>query len=173
MKINRIYLLINCLWEGLRFLLLFFALSITFQRLLLADPQAIFWLVLAVSGSLLLPAALLFLYLAPQRNLPLLKLVRLGKILGLVATLLLLFMEPFEPGLSASPAVDLPIALTPFSVVLAVTVVDLVFVFLLLAYRLEEQREGTAGGDSGEAGRMRQLGRGLPWSSFFRKNSRG
>ena len=134
MKIKRILLLINSLWELARFLLLFLALSFAFRSALLADRSTIYWLILLGSGQLVLPAGMVMLYLDPSRFAPLLNLVRLGKFLGILAGLLLLFLSPFGAALRFSAGLGLPSALVPYTIVVGASIVDLVFLFLLFLW---------------------------------------
>ena len=134
MKIKRILFLINCLWELARVFLLFTALALAFRRTLLEDRAFVYWLVLLGSGQLVLPAALVILYLDPARFAPLLNLVRLGKFLGILASLLLVFLLPLSSGLFPASALPVPFAVVPFSIVIGMTIVDLLFLFLLFLW---------------------------------------
>jgi len=134
MKIKRILLLINSLWELARFFLLFLAMGVAFRLTLLRDSAAIYWLILLGSGQLLLPAALLMLYLDPLRFAVLLNLVRLGKFLGILAGLLLVFLSPFGAGLRLPGGLGLTSTLVPYTIVIAMSIVDLVFLFLLFLW---------------------------------------
>jgi hypothetical protein len=134
MRIKRILFLINSLWELARFLALFLALAVTFRPVLLSDPAAVYWLILLASGQLLLPAAMVLLYLDPGRFAALLNLVRLGKFLGILAGLMLVFVSPFRTVLRFAGGFGLPSALVPYTVVIAVLIVDLIFVLLLFLW---------------------------------------
>jgi hypothetical protein len=134
MKIKRFLFLINSLWELARLFLLFAALTIAFRRPLLEDRSAVYWLVLLGSAQLLLPAALLLLYLDPARFDSLLNLVRLGKFLGILAALMLVFLVPLTAGVIPGGAMPLPFAVVPFTMVVGITIADLVFLFLLFLW---------------------------------------
>jgi hypothetical protein len=134
MKIKRFLFLINSLWELARLFLLFAALVIAFRRPLLEDRGAVYWLVLLGSAQLILPAALVLLYLDPVRFAPLLNLVRLGKFLGILAALMLVFLVPLGAGVLPGGAVPVPFAVVPFTIVVGVTIADLVFLFLLFLW---------------------------------------
>lgn len=139
MKIRRIFFLLNSIWELVRFLSLFLAVWITFQQVLETDRQAIFWLVLFGNGGLLVAAALLFLYVDPPRFRVLLNFVRLGKILGLFSALLLIILEPFGTGLQSSLSLSFPpYRIAPLSILLLIAAADLIFLFLLFSYQIEE-----------------------------------
>ncbi len=144
MKIRRIFFLLNSIWELVRFLFLFLAVWITFQQVLETDSQAIFWLILFGNGGLLVAAALLFLYVDPPRFRVLLNLVRLGKGLGLFSALLLIILEPFGTGLQSLSLSFLPYRIAPFSILLLVAVADLIFLFLLFSYQIEESHPTSA-----------------------------
>jgi hypothetical protein len=88
------------------------------------------------NGGLLVAASLLFLYVDPRRFRVLLNLVRLGKILGLFSALLLIILEPI--GIGSLSVGFLPYRIAPFSLLLVVSVADLIFLFLLFSYQIEE-----------------------------------
>ena len=134
MKIKRILLLINSLWELARFLLLFLALGFAFRTTMLTDRSAVYWLILLGTGQLLLPAALVLLYLDPVRFAALLNLVRLGKFLGILAGLLLVFLSPFGANLRLPGAVGISSALVPYTMAIGISIVDLIFLFLLFLW---------------------------------------
>jgi len=90
------------------------------------------------NGGLLAAAALLFLYVDPPRFRALLNLVRLGKTLGLFSALLLIILEPFAAGLQSLSLSSPPYRIAPFSILLLVAVADLIFLFLLFSYQIEE-----------------------------------
>ena len=138
MKIRRIIFLLNSIWELVRFLFLFLAVWITFQRVLETNSQAIFWLMLFGNGGLLVAAALLFLYVDPPRFRALLNLARLGKGLGLISALLLIILEPFGAGPQGLSMSFLPYRIAPFSILLLIVVADLIFLFLLFSYQIED-----------------------------------
>ena len=93
--------------------------------------------VLFGSPGLLMPAALLFLYFDPQRFGVLLNLTRLGKLLGLLSALLLIILEPLGTGLRDLSFSFLPYRIAPFSILLIVAVIDLIFLFLLFSFQFE------------------------------------
>jgi hypothetical protein len=75
----------------------------------------------------------------PPRFRVLLNLVRLGKILGLFSALLLIILEPIGTGLRFVTVGFLPYRIAPFSLLLIVSVADLIFLFLLFSYQREEK----------------------------------
>jgi hypothetical protein len=158
MKIKRILFLINSLWELARFLLLFLGLGIAFRLMLLADRSAIYWLILLGSGQLVLPAALVMLYIDPLRFGSLLNLARLGKFLGILSSLLLIFLSPLSVDLGLVGGLGASFAAVPYSMVIGVTIVDLVFLFLLFLWngtKLPEHRETPLDAPSDTAGTPR------------------
>lgn len=137
MKIRRVLFLIAAIWELLRFCAIFLAGWIVFRQVLETNDQGIYWLLIIGNGGLLVTASLLFLFVDPPRFRVLLNLVRLGKILGLFSALLLIILEPIGTGLRFPPAGFLPYRFAPFSLLLVVSVVDLIFLFMLFSYQLE------------------------------------
>jgi hypothetical protein len=138
MKIRRAFFLVAAIWELLRFCIIFLAGWIVFRQVLEANDQGIYWLLIIGNGGLLVTASLLFLFVDPPRFRVLLNLVRLGKTLGLFSALLLIILEPIGTGLRFLPAGFLPYRFAPFSLLLAVSVADLIFLFLMFSYQLEK-----------------------------------
>ena len=138
MKIRRIFFLINSLWELARFLALFLAAVLALGEAAAANAQAPRWLLVLAAPGLALPAGFLFLYLEPRRHAALLGPLRLAKLLGLCASLMLLLASPFELlrggllrdvlGLGAP-------TLVPLLILAAVVVVDLALLLALLPSR--------------------------------------
>jgi len=138
MKIRRVFFLITAIWDLLRFFAVFLAVWIVFRRTLETNNQGIYWLLILGNGGLLTSASLLFLYVDPERFRVLLNLVRLGKILGLFSALLLIILEPVGTGLRFLSLGVVPYRIAPFSILLVASVVDLIFLFLLLSYQIEK-----------------------------------
>jgi hypothetical protein len=111
---------------------------IIFRQILETNSQGIYWLLVLGNGGLLVTASLLFLYMDPRHFRVLLNLVRLGKILGLFSALLLFILEPIGTGLRFLYMEFLPYRIAPFSLLLIVSVADLIFLFLLFSYQIEE-----------------------------------
>jgi hypothetical protein len=137
MKIHRVFLLIAAIWELLRFCAVFLAVWIVFRRVLETGSQGTYWLLVLGNGGLLAAAALLFLFVDPPRFRALLNLVRLGKILGLASALLLILLEPVGTGLRFLTVGVPPLWFAPFSLLLVVSVADVIFLFLLFSYRID------------------------------------
>ncbi|MBN2553667.1 MAG: hypothetical protein JXB06_12900 [Spirochaetales bacterium] len=150
MKIRRMFFLFNAIWELVRFCCLFLAVWLVFHQILETNRQAVFWLLVFANGGLLMTAALLFLYLDPRRFRALLNLVRLGKILGLFSALLLIVLEPVGTSLRFLSIGFFPYGIAPFTLLLAVCVVDLIFLFLLFSYQ-----KGQSSRSAGNAGTAR------------------
>jgi hypothetical protein len=138
MKIHRVVFLIAGIWELLRFCTVFLAVWITFRQILETNSQGIYWLLVLGNGGLIVAASLLFLYVDSRRFGVLLNLVRLGKILGLFSSLLLIILEPVGTSLRFLSIGFLPYRIAPFSLLLVVSVTDLIFLFLLFSFRGEE-----------------------------------
>jgi len=138
MKIRRVFFLITAIWDLLRFFAVFLAVWIVFRRTLETNNQGIYWLLILGNGGLLTSASLLILYVDPERFRVLLNLVRLGKILGLASALLLIILEPVGTGLRFLSLGVVPYRIAPFSILLVASVVDLIFLFLLLSYQIEK-----------------------------------
>lgn len=134
--------MITAIWELLRFCAVFLAVWIVFRQILETNSQGIYWLLVLGNGGLLVAASLLFLYVDPRRFRVLLNLVRLGKILGLFSALLLIILEPVGIGLRFLSVGFLPYRIAPFSLLLVVSVADLIFLFLLFSYQIEETSGG-------------------------------
>jgi hypothetical protein len=147
MKIHRVFFLFNAIWELVRFCCLFLAVWIVFHQILETNRQAVFWLPVFGNGGLLAVAALLFLYVDPRRYRALLNLVRLGKILGLFSSMLLIVLEPVGTGLRFLSVDFLPYRIAPLPLLLVICVADLIFLFLLFSYHIEES--SPSDGDSG------------------------
>jgi hypothetical protein len=138
MKIRRAFLLLAAIWELLRFCAVFLAVWIVFRRVLETSSQGTYWLLVLGNGGLLVAAALLFLFVDPPRFRPLLNLVRLGKILGLASALLLIILEPVGTGLRFLTVGTPPFRIAPLSLLLVASVADVIFLFLLFSFRIDE-----------------------------------
>jgi hypothetical protein len=122
-------------WEFVRFFGLFALLLFRFRPALLDDPVAILWLVVLGSTQLLMPAGLLFLILNTDKRGTLVPFLRLGKLLQLFPSLLLLFALPFSRGLPYLPLLILPPKLSTLPFLMGAVLVDLNFLFFLFAWR--------------------------------------
>jgi len=140
---------VQFLWELVRFLGLFALVLLRFRAAVVEDPAAVLWLVALGSAQLLAPALLaLFLY-SPARRATLLPFLRLMKILQLFPVLLLGFALASRPG----PALPLPPFPSPrlalSAALLAASLVDLLFLLLLLTLRCEGRGLPVADGGPG------------------------
>jgi hypothetical protein len=137
MKIRRAFFLIAAIWELLRFCAIFLAVWIVFRQILETNSQGIYWLLVLGNGGLLVTASLLFLFVNPGAFRVLLNLARLGKLLGLFSALLLIILEPIGTGLRFLSTGFPPFRIAPFSILLVLSVADLIFLFLLFSYQFE------------------------------------
>ena len=135
MKTHRSLYLVTAIWELLRFLLLFLAVWIIFRQVLESNRQGVYWLLVLASGTLVIAAALLFLFVDPERFWPFLNLVRLGKILGLLSSGLLILLEPVGTGFRFLSPPFSPRGVAPFTILLGLCVVDLILLFLLFSHQ--------------------------------------
>ena len=138
MRIRRIFFLIAAIWELLRFCAIFLAVWIIFRQILETNRQGIYWLLVLGNGGLLVTASLLFLFVDPKGFRILLNLVRLGKLLGLFSALLLIILEPIGTGLRFLSTGFPPFRIAPFSILLVLSVTDLIVLFLLFSYQIEK-----------------------------------
>ncbi len=127
------------IWELLRFFMLFITILVVNISIIRANRQSIFWLIILCSGSLIMPAGFLLFYYNEKKYGMLLNLLRLGKVLGLFSSLLLMLLEPMGPVLQVVKLVFLPFPITPVILLLFITFFDLIFLGLLLSYRMERQ----------------------------------
>lgn len=148
MTAKRAVFLIQSVWELLRFLALFAVLVVGFSAALLADRQAVLGLVLLGSSQLVLPAGLVFLFLDPGRFAPLASLIRLGKVLEVFSEVLLLAAQPFDGGLQRLALPFIPDRFSGLAILLTITLIDLVFLFLLFSFgpaAIRSRAEGQEG----------------------------
>jgi hypothetical protein len=141
MRTRREFYLIASIWELIRFCFLFLAVWMTFRKILETNNQAIYWLLVFGNGGLLVAAALLFIYVNPMGNHALLNLARMGKILGLLSAILLIVFEPISTGWQFLSVRIFSYPIAPLSVLLVITIADLIFVFLLFSFQEEESAQ--------------------------------
>ncbi len=135
MLVKKSIFVLAAIWEFIRFFLLFIALTTVYIQVILTDGQAIYWLILNGSSQLLLPAGLLLLFVNPDKFHHLLNLIKLGKILSLFSSGLLIAIEPFSIKHDLFKITFLPLQITPVSLLLAIIFFDLIFLFILLSYK--------------------------------------
>ncbi len=132
---------IQFLWELARFLGLFALALLRFRGSVVEDPAAALWLVALGSAQLLAPALLaLFLYRQDWRAV-LLPFLRLAKVLQVFPVLLLAFALASRPGPVLSRLPFIPPRLAFSGALVAGSVVDLLFLLLLLTHGATERRE--------------------------------
>jgi hypothetical protein len=135
------YLLIPALvWEIFRFFVLFLINLFLFRSVLELNNKIIFWLTGLAASGLLMPAGLFFLYRYSKDKAAacelLLNILRLGKIIQFFPVFLLTFEEAVYNNVSLR-------SLTTFLVLLIIFVFDLIFLLLLLSYKLKPKDEST------------------------------
>jgi hypothetical protein len=132
---------IQFLWELARFLGLFALALLRFRGSVVEDPAAVLWLVSLGSAQLLVPALLaLFLYRQDWRAV-LLPFLRLAKVLQVFPVLMLAAALASRPGpvLGSPPFIPLRLALS--GALTAASLVDLLFLLLLLTRGAAERLE--------------------------------
>jgi len=128
-------LLFAALWELVRFVLLFLLIVSLFVPRAGARSAAAYWLLFYGAGCLLMPAGMVLLLIDPARYAVVIHLVRLGKVLQAVPVVLMVLT-----GLAAGDVGLFGIdGLLPLAVA---TVVDLVFLGVLLSFRIEAAHGG-------------------------------
>lgn len=140
MRETRFPLLLGFLWEVLRFLLLFLAVS---GRGGWGSRPAVLWLILFGSGQLALPAGFLFLYVDGRKYRSLYGFLILGKLMTIFSALLLLLLEPVRSQVSSW--IRLPfLTIAPLVLLWAVLFLDLLVLGILLSYRRRPSPQGAS-----------------------------
>jgi hypothetical protein len=123
---------VQFLWELVRFLGLFALAGLRFRASFAGDPAAVLWLVALGSAQLLVPALLALFLHSPERRESLLPFLRLAKVLQVFPVLLLAVALASRPG-PALPSLSLLVPRLALSAALAaVSLVDLLFLLLLV-----------------------------------------
>jgi hypothetical protein len=138
---------VQFLWELVRFFGLFALALLRFRGTLVEDRTAVLWLIALASGQLLAPAGLALFIYSPGRRGTLLPFLRLAKILQMFPALLLVLALAPTRGLSllGLPFVPSRFALASLpgfalaAVLLAASVVDLIFLLVLFTTRAEAE----------------------------------
>jgi hypothetical protein len=138
MKAKRILLLAGSLWEIVRFFLLISLLVFVLRALSGAGGWVVPWLLLAGSGNLLVAVGGIMLSLFPERNGGLIMLLRVGKILAVFSFLLLVLSGGMRITGSIPVLTAGSFTLSPGVLLLAIFVLDLLFLAVLLAWRAPE-----------------------------------
>jgi hypothetical protein len=150
MKARRSLLLAGSLWEIVRFFLQLSLIAALLRQTAAAGPWVLPWLLFGGSGNLILAAGGIMLSLFPQKYAGTIALLRVGKILGLFSFLLLLLSGAVRAGTvpRALSLGGLTVALS--LVLLALFMLDLLFLAVLLSWRRDEEERGipSSGGDA-------------------------
>ena len=148
---------VQFLWELVRFFGLFALALLRFRGTLVEDRTAVLWLIALASGQLLAPAGLALFIYSPGRRGTLLPFLRLAKILQMFPALLLVLALAPTRGLSllGLPFVPSRFALASLpgfalaAVLLAASVVDLIFLLVLFTTRAAAEPGMDAGAEPG------------------------
>jgi uncharacterized membrane protein YkvI len=140
-------LLSTALWEILRFTLLFLLIVSASSKESASGTVEVYWILPYGAGALIIPAGLIVLMLDPVKYGGLLNLLKLGKLLEVIPSLVLLGRELSTLSVLSNSRFPL----YPF---VAAVVFDLVFLALLISYRLEKHpkslNDGASSPDCGQ-----------------------
>jgi hypothetical protein len=133
MKQNKSIIIINLIWEVLRFIFLFLFTVKFFLLQINNEKQGIYWLFAVSSSSLLLPLVLIIFINNPNRIL--LRVFYIGKILQIFPLLMLIVSEIFKINFSINHLIGEFVSRN-FILVLSFIFIDLLFSSLLLSYNI-------------------------------------
>lgn len=133
MKKISLVLLSTALWEIIRFTFLFLLIVSLSNRESANGATEVYWILPFGAGALILPAGLIVLMINPVKHGGILNLLKLGKLLEVIPSLVLLGRELLAMGVLAH-------ARLPVYPLLAAAVIDLIFLALLISFRLEESQ---------------------------------
>jgi hypothetical protein len=139
MKARRTLLLTGSLWEIVRFFLQISLLSGVLREAAGAGPWILPWLLFGGSGNLVVAAGGIMLSLFPARYGGTIGLLRVGKILSIFVFLLLLVSGALRAGAVMRAYTLGTLAVTLSLVLLAMFVLDLLFLAVLLAWKRDEE----------------------------------
>jgi len=139
MKARRALLVVGSVWELARFFLVLFLFAAVLRATAGAGTWVFPWLIVAGSGNLVLCAGSALLALFPARYAPLVALLRLGKILSLFAFILLAISGALRVAAGLAVAGFGRGGLTADVLLVAVFVLDLLFLAVLIRWRPEEE----------------------------------
>ena len=129
-------LLSTALWEIVRFTFLFLLIVSASDGETTRGAPELYWILPYGAGALVIPAGLFVLMLDPAKYGALLNLLKLGKLLEVIPFLILLGRELSAMSVLSNPRF-------PLYPVLAAAVLDLIFLALLISYRLEKDPKST------------------------------
>jgi len=145
MSVRRGLLLAGSLWELVRFFLMLILFASLLRATSGAGPWVFPWLLVVGSGGLLIAAGGGMLALFPARYAPLIALLRLGKALGVFSLIMLAVSGALRivagseiPGIGRQ-------AIPGGAVLLGVFLLDLLFLGVLIGWRVEEPRVPASG----------------------------
>ncbi|HET6450452.1 MAG TPA: hypothetical protein VFI08_04035 [Spirochaetia bacterium] len=138
MKARRALLVAGSVWELARFVLVLFLFAAVLRATTGAGAGMFPWLMVAGSGNLLVGAGSLLLALFPARYAPVVALLRLGKLLGLASLVLLVPSGALRTAAGIDMAAIGRGGLRAGAVVLAVLLLDLLFLAVLVSWRPDE-----------------------------------
>ena len=128
MKPHRSFYIVLSCWELIRFISIFLSVVYVFIDLISAKSGTIFWLTLLGSSQLILPAGFLIIFFNRQKYAHFVKLLRLGKILGLMPNILLL------------PYLIIKNNTTYLVILSIILLLDLIFLLVLLSFKEEGKK---------------------------------
>jgi len=135
MTARRVFILAGSLWEIVRFFLVLSILVLLFRGAGGQGSWIVPWLLLGGTGNLLVAVGGIMLALFPVRYEGVMSLLRLGKALGIFSFLLLLV----SGAVGMTPNIVLlridPLAVTEGAALVAIVLLDLLFLAALLLYR--------------------------------------
>ena len=135
MVARRVFILAGSLWEIVRFFLVLSILVLLFRGAGGQGSWIVPWLLLGGTGNLLVAVGGIMLSLFPGRYDGLMGLLRLGKALGVFSFLLLLV----SGAIGMTPNIVLlridPVVVTEGTALVAIVLLDLLFLAALLSYR--------------------------------------
>ncbi len=135
--VKRYSLLILLLWELIRLSIVFISLISVVSQSLNSNRQVLYWLLSVSSFQLISPLAILFLFIDWNKYRNYLSLLRVGKVINLFSFILIFFN--FDPG-RVTETLNIKYVGAPvyyFYVIVGVIFFDLIFLVILLSYKLE------------------------------------
>jgi hypothetical protein len=121
-------LLATALWEVIRFTFLFLLIVSFSSRGSANSAIEAYWILPFGAGALIIPAGLVVLMMNPAKYGGILNLLKLGKLLEVIPSLVLLGRELSTLGVLSNPRL-------PVFPVLAAAIIDLIFLALLMSFR--------------------------------------
>jgi hypothetical protein len=135
MKKERLFFLVEIFWEILRFSLLFYITVIIHFQTIHGNTNSLLWLVLLGSGTLLIPAGCFLLYIDHVKYDVVIHLVRIGKVLGLFTSFLIIIKELFIDINLFKTGVIAFLVNSYLLIILIGIFFDLIFLYFLLSFK--------------------------------------